>query len=136
MDYEPRQVARMRFGLNKSVILEAINKKYKKNRVRERVIDPNNVSTLSVGGRALTKHCHRSTDKFWGIMEGKSESYKNEAAYSIALQILKECVWFNIHIMPNDDIIAECRINKGYGIRWKVDGTFVGFLECYQPSSS
>lgn len=40
----------------KSLILESMNKKYKKDRARPRVIHPNNMSILTVGGRALTKH--------------------------------------------------------------------------------
>ena len=36
-------------------------------------------SKLSVGARALCKHAHRDTAKFWGEMKG-SESTKNEMA--------------------------------------------------------
>lgn len=125
----------MKRGLPRIPSLKALINKYKKNRDRPREIHPNNVSILTVGGRALAKHCQRSTEKFWGTLEGKTESYKNELAYSIATQILKECVWFNIYIKAADEVIIECRIDKGYGIRTKIDGEFIGFLECYQPSS-
>lgn len=125
----------MKCGQQKGVSLMALINKYKKNRERPREIHPNNISILTVGGRALAKHCQRSTEKFWGVLEGKTESYKNELAFSIATQILKECVWLNIYIKAADEIIIECRIDKGYGIRAKIDGEFIGFLECYQPSS-
>lgn len=103
--------------------------------MRHRVLDPNNISILTVGGRALTKHSFRNRGKFWGIMDGKTEHYKNEAAYAIANKILKEWVWFNIHIISTEEMVIEWRMDKGYGIRWKIDGTFIGFLESFQPQS-
>lgn len=95
------------FGLNKGVLLDAVNKKHKKLRARPRAIDPNNISVLTVGGRSLDKHSHRSNEKFWGKVEGKTEHYKNELAFTIVNQILNECVWFNVHMMPTDEIIVE-----------------------------
>lgn len=74
----------------KNLLLEGVNKKHKKERARPRVVDPNNLSVLSVGGRALSKHSNRSNEKFWGVMEGKTEIYKNETAYAISLKILDE----------------------------------------------
>ena len=68
-------------------------------------------------------------------MDGKTEHYKNEAAYAIANKILKEWVWFNIHIISTEEMVIEWRMDKGYGIRWKIDGTFIGFLESFQPQS-
>jgi len=50
---EHRQAARMKYGQNKSIVLDAVNKKHKKERERGRIIDPNNISPLTVGGRAL-----------------------------------------------------------------------------------
>jgi hypothetical protein len=119
----------------KGLILDAITKKHKKDRSMPRVIHPNNMSILTVGGRALAKHCSRSTEKFWGNVEGKSENCKNETAFTLAKRILDDCVWFNIHILQTDKVVLECRIDKGYGIRWQLSGDFIGFLECYQPSS-
>ena len=40
-------------------------------------------SYLTVGGRALLKHCHRSADGFWGDNTG-SEKEKNARAENIA----------------------------------------------------
>lgn len=74
----------------KSALLEAVNKRHKKERLRPRVVHPNNTSILTVGGRALAKHSGRSVDKFWGNCDGKTESYKNEAAFAIVQQILNE----------------------------------------------
>ena len=79
----------MKSGLNKTLVLDSLNRKHKKDRSRERVVDLNNISILTVGGRAITKHSFRCS-KFWGVMEGKTEHYKNEAAYAIASKILKE----------------------------------------------
>ena len=87
-----------------------------------------NVSKLSVGARALQKHSHRSSDGFWGHPTGP-ENLKNIHANKVAQQILRECIWINIHKMLQSEIIIECRVIQGYGIRWSIDGTFRGFLE-------
>ena len=87
-----------------------------------------NVSKLSVGARALQKHSHRTSDGYWGSPTGP-ETVKNIHANKVATQILKECVWVNIHKMLHSEIILECRVIQGYGIRWSIDGTFRGFLE-------
>jgi hypothetical protein len=47
----------------------------------------------------------------------------------MANKILSECVWINVHKMLQSEIIVECRVEQGYGIRWAIDGTFRGFLE-------
>lgn len=39
--------------IKRSVVAQAVNKKYKKERMRERQVDLNNISPLTVGGRAL-----------------------------------------------------------------------------------
>lgn len=48
----------------------------------------------------------------------------------------------NIHIFQADKIVIECRNNckvgeeyKGYGVRWVIDGEFIGFLDGFRPSS-
>lgn len=87
-----------------------------------------NVSKLTVGARALTKHSHRSSDGFWGNSTGP-EAVKNEYAYLIAVNILRECIWMNVHKMLQSEVIIECRIPQGYGIRWNQEGVFRGFLE-------
>jgi hypothetical protein len=83
---------------------------------------------LTVGARALCKHAHRSSEGFWGIIKG-TEAEKNEMAQKVALLIIKECAWINAHILPHSEHIIECRVEKGYGIRWTIKGEFRGFLE-------
>ena len=38
-------------------------------------------------------------------------------------------MWVNVHIITHSDIIVECRVEQGYGMRWTGDGVFRGFLE-------
>jgi hypothetical protein len=86
-------------------------------------------SKLSVGARALCKHAHRSSEGFWGEPRG-TETLKNEHAGLKAEQILNECVWINVHSLPQNEFIIECRVEQGYGIRWTIKGAgFRGFLE-------
>ena len=85
-------------------------------------------SQLTLGARALSKHAHRCSDGFWGQATG-TEINRNENANNIAVKILRECIWINIHRMLQSETIIECRVIQGYGIRWSIDGTFKGFLE-------
>ena len=80
-----------------------------------------NPSKLSVGARALCKHANRASDGFWGEARG-TEIAKNLHAEMIATKILNECVWINMHSLPHDEYIIECRIEQGYGIRWTISG--------------
>jgi hypothetical protein len=68
-----------------------------------------NVSKLSVGARALQKHSHRSSDGFWGNPTG-TEIARNECANKVAVKILSECIWMNIHKMLHSETIIECRV--------------------------
>jgi hypothetical protein len=55
---------------------------------------------LSVGARALDKHCHRSvTDKFWGSIKG-GQKQKNENAADVLNRILDDVSWINAHLLP------------------------------------
>lgn len=54
---------------------------------------------------------------------------RNECANRVAVKILSECIWVNIHRLLHKETIIECRVIQGYGIRWSIDGTFRGFLE-------
>lgn len=86
-------------------------------------------SKLTVGARALTKHCHRSSEQFWGLCTG-TESKKNEHSMKILFEILKDCHWINIHTLPHHTFVLELRTCAGYGLRWSHDGKiFRGFLE-------
>lgn len=86
-------------------------------------------SPLTVGARALCKHCIRCSSKWWGEMDG-SEIRKNEKAHGILNRILNECVWINVHWLPPDIVILELRTSQDYGARWDLTNcTFRGFVE-------
>jgi len=93
----------------------------------------NNLPQLSVGARALCKHAHRSSEGFWGDPRG-TEIVKNEHAKQKANKILQSCIWINIHSLPRDEFVIECRVEEGYGIRWTINGAFRGFLEPQMPN--
>lgn len=92
------------------------------------------VSLLTVGARALSKHSHRSSEGFWGRARG-TEAKKNEVAEEVLQRLLRDCVWVNIHCLPNEEAIVEVRVEQGYGARWfilKQQG-FRGFIEPQMP---
>ncbi|XP_033120326.1 uncharacterized protein LOC117119601 [Anneissia japonica] len=85
---------------------------------------------LSVGARALSKHCHRDQTASWWATSTGSEAAKNAHANVILNRILDEAVWINIHSLPHDVVALEVRCLGGYGARWTADGAkFRGFLE-------
>ncbi|XP_048332695.2 uncharacterized protein LOC107422004 isoform X3 [Ziziphus jujuba] len=88
-------------------------------------------STLTHGARALAKHVHRSSDKFWGAFVG-SDSNKNKLALDVIIHLVTNCCWLNVHIVPPHGEVFEIRVADGYGARWSKDGSqFIGFLEPY-----
>jgi hypothetical protein len=94
-------------------------------------------TTLSVGGRALTKHCHRGGDSFWPQSTGNNDK-KNALALEVLYEILDHAAWVNMHAVPmghgEQMPIVETRHVRGYGARWSADGTvFRGFLEPVSP---
>ena len=86
---------------------------------------------LSVGGRALTKHCKRSKDGWWGNGLVGSDREKNEKAEAALRKVLAGACWLNIHFLPHDIAVYEIRHAEGYGARWecKPPYNFRGFLE-------
>lgn len=89
----------------------------------------NENARITVGARALSKHCHRSRDKWWGESTG-NEHAKNRHALIILQRIFRNIVWLNIHILPHEMHVLEIRCEEGYGLRWSHDGKFFrGFLE-------
>lgn len=86
---------------------------------------------LSVGGRALTKHCKRSKDGWWGNGLVGSDREKNEKAETALRKVLAGACWLNIHFLPHDIAVYEIRHEEGYGARWecKPPYNFRGFLE-------
>lgn len=85
---------------------------------------------LTVGARALAKHCHRDDSlNWWGQCTGTEEE-KNQHARAVVDRIMHEATWINIHSLPHELKIVEMRTIEGYGARWLHDGSeFRGFLE-------
>lgn len=78
-------------------------------------------SQLTVGARALSKHCHReSAQSFWGGPATGPEAAKNVQADLVLQKILKGAVWLNLHYVPPDKFVLEVRVKEGYGGRWEV----------------
>lgn len=85
--------------------------------------------SLSEGARALSKHYHRGSDRFWGDCKG-NDAKKNTFADEKVREIMRGAVWLNLHLLPHNVTIFEIRNNLGYGARWGADGAqFRGFLE-------
>ncbi|CAH1794071.1 unnamed protein product [Owenia fusiformis] len=85
---------------------------------------------LTVGARALAKHGHRDMSATWWGLSTGNEAAKNQHAYRKMTEILDNATWINIHQLPHDIHIIECRMCEGYGVRWTKDGSsFRGFLE-------
>ncbi|KAJ6228574.1 RNA-binding asch domain protein [Anaeramoeba flamelloides] len=82
--------------------------------------------TLTVGARALAKHCHRSGENWWikGTMRGKME-FQNEVALGCLDRVVKNVVWINIHSITlektRDIKLFEIRTLEGYGARWVIN---------------
>lgn len=84
---------------------------------------------LTVGGRALAKHVHRSSSGWWGSFTGNDER-KNELALRNITYLIQHASWMNVHFMPPESLVFELRVREGYGARWTADGKkFRGFLE-------
>ncbi|XP_022992291.1 uncharacterized protein LOC111488653 isoform X3 [Cucurbita maxima] len=86
---------------------------------------------LTHGAKALAKHHHRSSSKYWGTFHG-NDSDKNRLAMNTIVHLIAHCCWLNIHMVAPHGIVFEIRIAEGYGARWSNDGNkFIGFLEPY-----
>lgn len=78
------------------------------------------IPLLSVGGKALSKHAHRSSEVttvldiyiqgYWGSDEGP-ELEKNKHAMDILTNILMNATWMNIHGLPHNEFILEVKYN-------------------------
>lgn len=89
---------------------------------------PASASTLTVGARALAKHCHRCSAGWWGDCTG-SEAEKNAHADAVCERLLSEAVWLNAHCLVGGVTVFEVRTAEGYGARWgmlPVAGTAAG----------
>eukprot|EP00993_Chasmostoma_nieuportense_P002089 NODE_2916_length_1064_cov_4.287086_g2782_i0.p1 GENE.NODE_2916_length_1064_cov_4.287086_g2782_i0~~NODE_2916_length_1064_cov_4.287086_g2782_i0.p1 ORF type:complete len:276 (+),score=30.00 NODE_2916_length_1064_cov_4.287086_g2782_i0:47-874(+) len=95
---------------------------------------------LTLGAKALAKHCHRESAGVWwgGPLKG-SEAKKNAIADAKLEAILSEAVWMNVHMLPHSLPCCELRTHQGYGARWVFESPpsgdgppvlkFRGFLE-------
>jgi hypothetical protein len=84
---------------------------------------------LTVAGRALTKHVHRSPEAFWGEVRGSAEE-KNTAAVNVINRILDNPTWWNVFGHFQHEVVYEARVPTGHGARWgHAGGEFIGFLE-------
>lgn len=85
--------------------------------------------SLTVAGRALTKHVPRSTEAFWGEVRGPT-AVKNERAGQLLDRILDQATWWNVFGHFQHETVYEVRVPTGHGARWGREGEeFIGFLE-------
>lgn len=87
---------------------------------------------LTVTARALTKHVHRSSETFWGVVHG-SVAEKNAQAERILSHILDHTTWWNVFGHYQHVLVYEARVASGHGARWGMDGKeLIGFLEPFE----
>ena len=88
-------------------------------------------AALTVGARALAKHCERSRDGWWGDGLHGTEAEKNARADRKLAEILAQPAWANVHALPHGVVVYEVRNEAGYGARWECAPPFRfrGFLE-------
>jgi hypothetical protein len=87
------------------------------------------IDKLTVAGRALTKHVHRSAEAFWGEVKGSVEE-KNALAVHVLERILADPTWWNVFGHFQHELVFEARVPTGHGARWGHGGEeFIGFLE-------
>ncbi|KAI3840254.1 hypothetical protein MKX03_021669 [Papaver bracteatum] len=79
---------------------------------------------MTEGARALAKHVHRGGNKWWGNFAG-IDINKNKIALEVINQLISNCRWINIHIVPPYDGVLEIRVAEGYGARWSKEGSKV-----------
>lgn len=91
---------------------------------------------LSVGARALCKHCHRASgpDSFWPPNMNGTVDVRNGKALDVLRRMCAGTTWMNCHMLPHDELVFELRVPEGFGCRWSLDGAlFRGFLEPHMP---
>ncbi|KAF3457765.1 hypothetical protein FNV43_RR02424 [Rhamnella rubrinervis] len=79
-------------------------------------------SKLTHGARALAKHVHRSSNKYWGAFDG-TDPNKNKLALDVITHLVTNCCWLNVHTVPPHGEVFEIRVSDGYGARWSKDGS-------------
>lgn len=89
---------------------------------------------LTVVARALAKHCHRSTEAFWGSTSGPTAT-RNGQAEAVLRRILDGRTWWNVFGHFAHETVFEARLPTGHGARWGNAGSkFIGFLEPFDES--
>ncbi|RLN89632.1 hypothetical protein BBJ28_00017983 [Nothophytophthora sp. Chile5] len=84
---------------------------------------------LTVGARAFSKHCARSSSGWWGPLKG-NDAVKNARAARKVHELLATATWKNVHSLPHGHATMEIRNSLGYGARWDAEThAFRGFLE-------
>ena len=101
-----------------------------------------NKAGLTEGGRAWTKHFHRSIPTLGGNGEGEQPGSKkrkkadveasvgwwgiasgsvatiNEKALALFWKVANGATWRNLHWLPHEVLVYEVRVAEGYGMRW------------------
>lgn len=89
---------------------------------------------LTVAARAMAKHAHRSTDRFWGEVSGPT-AVRNAQAFEVLTRILAGRTWWNVFGHFAHDTVFEARLPTGHGARWGDDGSeLIGFLEPFDAA--
>lgn len=115
-------------GTREDVLPPGIGEMIAAFRARQSIDSP---AMLTVGARALAKHCKRSTDGWWGDGLRGTEREKNGLAERVLARILTAAAWLNVHALPHDVFVFEVRNELGFGARWCCAPPFEfrGFLE-------
>ena len=118
-----------------------------------------NKAGLTEGGRAWTKHFHRSIPTldgngegelpgskrrkkadveasvgWWGIASG-SVATINEKALALFWKVVNGATWRNLHWLPHEVLVYEVRVDEGYGMRWSQHRALKGSGEETQTDS-
>jgi hypothetical protein len=75
---------------------------------------------MTVGSRALAKHCQRDETASWwlpGPMCG-TQPERNVMGLAALARVLRDNAWANVHMLPHDIVTYELRCSAGYGARW------------------
>ena len=75
----------------------------------------------------MSKHYDRNKDPF--LFCNGTEENRNNQGIQVFNTILNDCIWWNIHYLPNNIKVLEIRNHYGYGMRWNYSGEFRGMLE-------
>ncbi|KAF1775091.1 hypothetical protein GQ600_6975 [Phytophthora cactorum] len=89
---------------------------------------------LTVGARAFSKHCARSSSGWWGELKG-SDAAKNLRAETKVRELLATATWKNIHSLPHTHATMEIRNVLGYGARRNERGNIAVRRRCSRSSN-